>query len=297
MNKTPIIKLNNGIGMPQLGLGVWKVQDGNEAVSSVEYALKVGYRLIDTAALYGNERSVGEAIRSSGIPREDIFITTKLWNSDQGYDSTLKAFQASLDRLGLGYVDLYLIHWPNHDTDLIADTWRAFEDIYRGKRARSIGVSNFKPSHLESLLQTAKTIPSINQIELHPYNSQLKTREFCREHGIAVESWSPLMQGGEILNEAIIVDIAKQHHKTPAQIVLRWHIDNNLVVIPKSVTPKRIKENFELFDFKLSPDEIKKIDDLNQDRRVGPDPDSFGIRVYSSLSKTFGTIKRKNQGR
>jgi diketogulonate reductase-like aldo/keto reductase len=294
MSSVPNIKLNNGIMMPQFGLGVWHVKSGSEAFETVKYALSVGYRLIDTAALYGNEQSVGEAIKASGVPREEIFVTTKLWNSDQGYESTLAAFKASCDRLGLDYVDLYLIHWPNRDTELIDETWQAFEKLYEDKLTRSIGVSNFKPHHLEKLLEKAKTQPVINQIELHPYHTQIETREYCKKHHIQIESWSPLMQGGEILSNTVVLDIAKKHNKTAAQVVLRWHIDNGLTVIPRSVTPSRIKENFEIFDFKLTTEEVEAINKLDQNRRIGPDPDSFGLRAYNSISKSLNFVKRKN---
>jgi len=294
MSNVSILSLNNGVKIPQLGLGVWQIKDGEEAISSVSYALKIGYRSIDTAAIYGNEKGVGEAIKSSKIARNEIFVTSKLWNSDQGYESSLKAFDASLSRLGLDYLDLYLIHWPSHNEALIADTWRAFEKLYKNKRLRAIGVSNFKVKHLENLLKTAKVKPMVNQIELHPYKSQIETREFCTQHSIQVESWSPLMHGGEILSLPLITEIASKHHKTVAQVVLRWHVQNGLIVIPKSVRPGRIKENFEIFDFNLSETDMKQIDSLDRDRGVGPDPDSFAIRLYSKITKITRSVKRKN---
>lgn len=286
------LTLNNGTEVPRLGLGVWKVNNGQEAIKSVKFAINTGYRLIDTAALYGNEESVGIAVKESKIPRDEIFITTKLWNTDQGFESTLEAFDVSLKKLNLDYVDLYLIHWPSHDMDLTLDTWKAFEELYKNKLVRAIGVSNFKPSHLDYLLKKIKVKPVINQIELHPYNAQLETRAYCKLHDIALESWSPLMQGGAVLEDPVIVELAEIYKKTPAQIVLRWHIQNNFVVIPKSVTPSRIKENFHVFDFEIEKADMENIDSLNKEKRVGPDPDGMGIRLYSSVSRGLNYIKK-----
>lgn len=294
MQGVPKIKLNNATEIPQLGLGVYKVKDGQVAVDTVNYALKTGYRLVDTAALYGNEESVGEAIRDSGLNREELYITTKLWNTDQGYDSTISAFNLSLKKLGLNYIDLYLIHWPNHDMDLTVETWKAFEEIYESRKVRTIGVSNFKPSHLEYLLKNSKVVPAVNQIELHPYNAQHETREFCIKHNIAVESWSPLMQGGKVLEDPIIVNLSKTYNKTPAQIVIRWHLQNELIVIPKSVTPQRIEENFNVFDFEISSDDLIKINNLDKDQRVGPDPDGMAMRFYNKASRTMKFFKSTN---
>lgn len=292
MSDSNSIKLNNGVNIPQIGLGVWKVKNGQQAIDTVGYAIKTGYRLIDTAAFYNNEASVGRAIAISSIPRKQLFVTTKLWNSDQGYESALTAFNKSLNLLGLDYLDLYLIHWPSHDLDLIVETWQTFEEIYRSKKVRAIGVSNFKPDHLSHLLKHSRIAPAINQIELHPYNAQLETRAYCKNHNIAVESWSPLMQGGRVLDDPLVLELSKKYHKSPAQIVLRWHIQNNLVVIPKSVTPSRIKENFENFDYELSNQDLKKLNSLDRGARVGPDPDGLAIRFYTSLSRGVKSLKK-----
>jgi 2,5-diketo-D-gluconate reductase A len=218
---------------------------------------------------------VGHAIRHSGIPREEIFVTTKLWNTDQGYDTTLAAYDASLKRLGLEYVDLYLIHWPMPGLHKFVDTWRAFERLYADTRVRAIGVSNFKPAHLLELMDVSSVIPAVNQIELHPRLQQLETREFCAEHDIQIESYSPIMRGGELLDDTVLTALAHKHGKTPAQIVLRWHIQNGFVVIPKSVTPSRIEENISIFDFKLDEADMKQIEDMNKEQRIGADPDTF----------------------
>ncbi|WP_367046435.1 aldo/keto reductase [Streptomyces sp. Je 1-332] len=276
MSKVPPIILNNGVEMPQLGFGVWQVPD-DEARSAVATALEAGYRSIDTAAVYGNEEGTGKAIASSGIAREELFVTTKLWNTDQGYDSTLRAFDASLDKLGLDYVDLYLIHWPLPSKGLAVDTYKAFEKIQADGRAKSIGVSNFLPEHLEQLLAETSVIPAVNQIELHPHLQQRASREFHAEQGIATEAWSPLGQGKGLLEVPAIIAIAQKHGRTPAQVVLRWHIQLGNVVIPKSVTPSRIKENIDVFGFELDPEDMAAISALNEDRRLGPDPASFDV--------------------
>ncbi|MGI9028263.1 MAG: aldo/keto reductase [Candidatus Saccharimonadales bacterium] len=273
--KIPVKELNNGIQIPQIGFGVFKIEDGSEVEEAIKVAFKAGYRSIDTAAIYGNEEGVGRAIAYSGIPREELFITTKVWNNDQGYNETLQAFDNSLERLGLDYIDQYLIHWPKPTNNKISDTWRAMEQLYEDGKTRAIGVSNFKPDHLDNLLKDAKITPAINQIELHPRLTQLETRNYCQGKGIAIESWSPLMQGGELLNDATISGIANAHGKEPAQVILRWHIQSGLVVIPKSVTPERIRDNINIFNFELSGDEMRRIDNLNQNKRIGPDPDSF----------------------
>ncbi|MBT2409466.1 aldo/keto reductase [Streptomyces sp. ISL-12] len=257
--------------MPQLGFGVWQVPD-DEAETAVATALKAGYRSIDTAAIYGNERGTGKAIAASGLPREDLFVTTKLWNSEQGYDSTLRAFDTSLSKLGLEYVDLYLIHWPMPDRGTYVDTYKAFEKILADGRARAIGVSNFQPDHLERLIGETSVIPAVNQIELHPHLQQHALREYHAEQGIATEAWSPLGSGKGLLEVPAIVAIGRKHGRSPAQIVLRWHLQTGNVVIPKSVTPSRIKENIEVFDFSLDDEDLAAISALNEDRRVGPDP-------------------------
>lgn len=275
MSKVPPIILNNGVEMPQLGFGVWQVPD-DEAESAVATALEAGYRSIDTAAVYGNEEGTGKAIAASGIARDELFVTTKLWNTDQGYDSTLRAFDASLEKLGLDYVDLYLIHWPLPSEGLAVDTYKAFEKIRADGRAKSIGVSNFLPEHLEQLLAETSVVPAVNQIELHPHLQQRAAREFHAEQGIATEAWSPLGQGKGLLEVPAIVAIARKHGRTPAQAVLRWHIQLGNVVIPKSVTPSRIKENIDVFGFELDPEDMAAISALNEDRRLGPDPAAFG---------------------
>ena len=266
----PTIELNNGVSIPQLGFGVFQVPPP-DTKAAVATALETGYRHIDTAKIYGNEEGVGQAIAESGIDREELFITTKLWNSDQGTDSTLKAFDTSIGKLGLDYVDLYLIHWPAPAKDSFVDTWRAFEKLYADGRVRAIGVSNFRPVELRRLLDLGLTVPAINQIELHPQLTQDELRAFHTDHEIATEAWSPLAQG-RVFGEQAIVDIAKAHGKTPAQTVIAWHLALGNVVIPKSVTPSRIAENLDVFDIALSDEEIASITALNQDSRVGPDP-------------------------
>ncbi|AZM56706.1 oxidoreductase [Streptomyces sp. WAC 01529] len=274
VSKVPPIILNNGVEMPQLGFGVWQVPD-DEAEATVTTALEAGYRSIDTAAVYGNEEGTGKAIAASGVAREELFVTTKLWNSDQGYDATLRAFDTSLKKLGLDYVDLYLIHWPMPAKDTYVDTYKAFEKIQADGRAKSIGVSNFLPEHLERLLSETSVIPVVNQIELHPHLQQRASREFHAEQGIATEAWSPLGQGKGLLEVPAIVAIARKHGRTPAQVVLRWHIQLGNVVIPKSVTPSRIKENIDVFGFALDPEDMAAISALNEDRRLGSDPATF----------------------
>ena len=271
MTEQPRLSFNDGKTIPQLGLGVWKTPNG-EAASVVKTALDTGYRHIDTAAIYENEEGVGEGIRQSGLPRGDVFLTTKLWNNDQGYDSTLKAFDASLKRLGTDYVDLYLIHWPAPRKGLFVDTWRAFVKLQQEGRIRSIGVSNFYPEHLEKLIGETEVVPVINQIELHPDFQQTEARQVHARHGILTESWSPLGQG-KLMQDRAIRAMAERLGRTPAQIIIRWHIENGLVVIPKSSNPARIAENFDVFDFTLSADDmnqLKALDDAGA--RLGPDP-------------------------
>lgn len=261
--------------MPQLGLGVWQAKDGQEVESAVLGALDIGYRLIDTAAVYGNEKGVGRAIAKSKVPREELFITTKLWNADQGYTETLAAFYKSLSRLNLDYVDLYLIHWPMPTVDKYIETWRAFETLYADGKIRAIGVSNFSPVHLDRLITASTVVPAVNQIELHPYFTQVKTREYCKKNGIATESWSPLGGGSsQVLKDPVINGVARARNKTPAQIVIRWHLQHGLITIPKSVHRERIEENYNVWDFELSSKEMSQIDNLNTNTRVGPDPDS-----------------------
>ncbi|WP_345436890.1 aldo/keto reductase [Actinoallomurus vinaceus] len=262
--------------MPQLGFGVWQIPD-EEAVSAVRTAVEVGYRSIDTAAAYENEEGVGKAIASSGIPRDELFVTTKLWNADQGYDRTLRAFDRSLDKLGLDHVDLYLVHWPLPAKDAYVETWKALEKVYDEGRARAIGVSNFQIPHLRRLIEETDVVPAVNQIELHPYLQQEELRAFHAEHGIATEAWSPLAQGGTLLKDDAVTRLAAEHGRTPAQIVLRWHVQIGNVVIPKSVTPSRIRENIEVFDFELSDDDLAAIARLDRGERTGPDPDTFSL--------------------
>ncbi|MCY8938023.1 aldo/keto reductase [Peribacillus frigoritolerans] len=266
------ITLHNGVKMPQLGFGVFKVKNGNETVESVKKAVEVGYRAIDTAAIYENEEGVGQAIRECGVPREELFITSKVWNTEQGYDTTLKAFEDSLKRLGLEYLDLYLIHWPGKDKYL--ETWRALEKLYKDGKVKSIGVSNFHIHHLENLLANSEVKPVVNQIELHPLLTQVEIRDYCAKHEIKVESWSPLGRGN-LLEEPTINHISKKHGKSPAQVLIRWHLQHDLVVIPKSITPSRIKENAQVFDFSLSLNEMNQIDALNKNERFGSNPDEL----------------------
>ena len=274
MSKVPPIILNNGVEMPQLGFGVWQVPD-DEAERAVATALEAGYRSVDTAAIYGNEEGTGRAIAASGVPREDVFVTTKLHNRDQGYDSTLRAFDVSLGKLGLEYVDLYLIHWPTPARDKYVDTYKAFEKLHADGRIRAIGVSNFEPEHLRRLIEETSVVPAVDQIELHPHLQQHAAREFHAEQGIATEAWSPLGSGKGLLEVPAIVAIAQKHGRTPAQIVLRWHLQIGNIVIPKSVTPSRIRENIEVFDFSLDTEDLAAISALNEDRRLGPDPNAL----------------------
>ncbi|MFI5919128.1 aldo/keto reductase [Streptomyces anulatus] len=273
MSTVPTVTLNNGVTIPQLGFGVFQVPD-DETTAAVSAALEAGYRSIDTAAIYGNEVGVGRALAASGIPREELFVTTKLWNADQGYDATLAAFDASLAKLGLDHVDLYLIHWPTPAHDLYPESWRALEKLVADGRIRAAGVSNFQPAHLRRLLETGTLVPAVNQIELHPGLQQAELRAFHAEHGIATEAWSPLAQGA-LLTEEALVSIAERHGKSPAQVVLRWHLQLGNVVIPKSVTPERIRQNIDVFDFALSAADMDAVAALDRGMRTGPDPDTL----------------------
>ncbi|MCX4553912.1 aldo/keto reductase [Streptomyces sp. NBC_01387] len=276
MSKVPFITLNNGARMPQLGFGVWQVAD-DEATKAVGTALEAGYRSIDTAAIYGNEEGTGRALAASGIARDELFVTTKLWNSEQGYDSTLRAFDTSLAKLGLDYVDLYLVHWPVPSKDAYVDTYKAFEKILADGRAKTIGVSNFLPDHLKRLMGETSVVPAVNQIELHPQLQQAESRAVHAEHGIHTEAWSPLGQGKGLLEVPTIVAIAQKHGRSAAQVVLRWHLQTGNVVIPKSVTPSRIKENIDVFDFELDADDLAGIAALDEGKRIGPDPAAMNI--------------------
>lgn len=265
-------KLHNNIEMPYLGLGTYQADNDQEVLDAVKYALNSGYRHIDTAAVYENEKGVGKAIAESDVKRDDIFVTSKVWNSDQGHDSTLRAFDASLKRLGLDYLDLYLIHWPVDGK--YKDTWRAIEKLYSDKRIRAIGVSNFLQHHLEDLLNDAETVPMVNQMEFHPYLVQQDLIDYCDSKNIQYESWSPFMQG-ELFDLDITDDLEKKYNKSAAQIILRWNLQKGVVCIPKSVHKERIRSNAEIFDFQLSDDDMAYLNGLDRGHRTGADPDSF----------------------
>lgn len=268
--------LHNGVEMPWFGLGVFKVEDGPELVEAVKAAIKAGYRSIDTAAIYENEKAVGEGIRAgikeAGITREDLFVTSKVWNADQGYETTLAAYEESLNKLGLDYLDLYLIHWPVEGK--YKETWRALETLYKENRVRAIGVSNFQIHHLQDVIKEAEIKPMINQVEYHPRLTQKELQMFCKEQGIQMEAWSPLMQG-QLLDNDILQEIANKYDKSIAQIILRWDLQNEVVTIPKSTKEHRIIANAAIFDFELAREDMEQIDALNENYRVGPDPDNF----------------------
>ncbi|UCZ53094.1 aldo/keto reductase [Bacillus shivajii] len=266
------VTLNNGVEMPWLGLGVYKADGGNEVEEAVKEALKIGYRSIDTAAFYYNEQGVGEAIRQSGVPREEIFVTTKVWNDDQGYEETLKAFEESRQKLGLDVIDLYLVHWPVKGK--YKETWRAMEKLYKEGKVRAIGVSNFNIHHLEDLLRDANVVPVVNQVEYHPLLTQEELHDYCKKHNIQLEAWSPLTRG-RMFGAPVLVELGNKYGKSEAQIILRWDLQNEVVTIPKSVTPARIKENANIFDFALSDEDIEKLNACNENKRFGPDPDEF----------------------
>ncbi|QOR71593.1 aldo/keto reductase [Ruania alkalisoli] len=274
----PDLSLRDGTTIPQLGFGVWQVPD-DEAQVATEEAIRVGYRLIDTAAIYGNESGVGRAIAASGVNRDELYITTKLWNGEQGYDSTLRAFDVSMDKLGLDVLDLYLIHWPCPKADKYTDTWKAFVELKNSGRVRSIGVSNFHAPHLEKIIEATGEVPVLNQVELHPYLQQGALREVNASHQIATEAWSPLGSGHGLLEDAVLASIAQAHQATPAQVVLAWHLQLGNVVIPKSVTPSRIAENFASAALTLTDDEMTAIAGIDAGTRYGGDPDTsnFGL--------------------
>jgi 2,5-diketo-D-gluconate reductase A len=274
-DEVPVVTLRDGVEMPQLGFGVFQIPAG-QTQEKVEEALGVGYRHVDTAAAYGNEAEVGAAIAATGVRREDVFVTTKLWNSDQGFDSALRGFEASLERLGTGHVDLYLIHWPQPGKDRFLDTWRAFERLEEEGGARSIGVSNFRIEDLERLAADAAQMPTVNQVELHPRFQQAELRAWHVDHEIATEAWAPLAQG-DLLEDGTIETVAAHHDRTPAQVILRWHLQVGNVVIPKSANPERIRQNFELFDFELSEDDMAALERLETGERIGPDPGTFSV--------------------
>lgn len=266
--------LNNGVEMPWMGLGVFKVEDGQVVIDAVKNAIKNGYRSIDTAAFYQNEEGVGQGIRESGVPREELFITSKVWNSDQGYESTLRAFDDSLTKLGLEYIDLYLIHWPVKGK--YKETWRALEELYKAGKIRAIGVSNFQIHHLQDLMEDAEVKPAINQVEYHPHLTQEELRAFCKKEGIQLEAWSPLKKG-VLLSEPVIMEIAEKHGKSPAQVILRWDLQNEVITIPKSIKEHRIIQNSQVFDFELTEEDMARISALNINDRSGADPDNFNF--------------------
>lgn len=263
--------LNDGVKMPWLGLGVWKTKEGEEVIQSVKSAIATGYRMIDTAAIYGNEEGVGQAIRESGVSRDELFITTKVWNDDQGYEKTLQAFETSRKKLGLEVVDLYLVHWPGRDKYL--ETWKALIHLQKEGLVRSIGVSNFQIRHLKHIIEETGVVPVVNQVELHPLLSQKELLAYARENNIVLEAWSPLMQGN--LDHPVLAQIAEKYGKTTAQVILRWDIQNGVIVIPKSIKEHRIRENANIFDFELSSEDMAAIDGLNENKRFGSNPDEF----------------------
>lgn len=268
-------KLVNGVEMPRFGLGVYKMTNPDEAYSAMSHALEAGYIAIDTAALYDNEEQVGQAVRDSKKKREELFITSKVWNTDQGYDQTLRAFETSLKKLDMDYLDLYLTHWPV--PELYIDTYRAIERLYDEKLIRATGVSNHEPHHLEKLLATANVQPMVNQIELHPHLIQQKNRDFAKQHNIAITSWSPLGRG-RVLEDEAIVKLGEKYGKSAAQVIIRWHLQHDLIVIPKSVKEVRIQQNADVFDFELTTEDMQAIDMLNRDERYGSHPDTFHLK-------------------
>lgn len=269
--------LNNDVRIPQLGYGVWKVPN-EEAEAAVVKAIETGYHLIDTAKVYGNEEGVGKAIAESKTPREDLFITTKVWNADQGYDLTLQAFETSMNKLGLDEVDLYLIHWPTPKYDMYVETYKALETLYKDGRTKAIGVCNFDIEHLQRLMDECDIVPAVNQVECHPYLQQKELKAFCQEHGILLEAYSPLMNGTKVMEDPIIRELASTHGKTPAQIILRWHMQSDVIAIPKTVTPSRMKENLDVFDFELTPEDMEKIAGLDRNERNNAVPGEMNMR-------------------
>jgi diketogulonate reductase-like aldo/keto reductase len=272
-----MVEIAPGVHMPRLGLGTYKSDAGADVENEVAWGLELGYRLIDTAALYGNEHSIGRALRASGVPRDDVFVTTKVWNSDQGYAQTLAACEASLARLDLEHVDLYLLHWPM--PELMRDTWRAMEELLASGRTRSIGVCNFLPHHLEDLLGIASVPPAVDQVEHHPWLQQPDLRAFCRASGVTLQAWAPIMRG-RVDDVPEIAEIARRHGRTPAQVSIRWILQHGVATIPKSVHRERIVENADVYGFELSEMEMATIDGLDRGQRLGPDPDTFGVRGW-----------------
>lgn len=267
------MELINEVKMPAIGIGTYKTGSDEETAHAVKFAIEAGYRHIDAAAFYGNEIGVGKGIKESGVKREDIFLVTKLWNDDHGYDKTMEAFNKSLERLQVEYLDLYLIHWP---TKLNSETWRAFEELYESGKVRAIGVCNFKEGHLEELKESAKIMPMVNQVEVHPFNTRKKLREYCKVNNIQMVAWSPISRGRVLTNE-LLIKLSEKYSKTITQLVLKWHIQNGVVPIPKSSNEGRIKENFEVFDFEIAKEDMELIASLNEDKSVtaGPDNTTF----------------------
>jgi 2,5-diketo-D-gluconate reductase A len=277
MTQVPTIGLNNGVEIPQFGFGVFQVPP-EETEQAVRAAFDAGYRHIDTAQMYENEEGVGRALAASGLPRDEVFVTTKLNNGSHGYDTAQRALDASLQRLGTDHVDLFLIHWPRPGDNRYVETWRALEKIAAEGKARSIGVSNFTVAHLERLAADADTVPAVNQVELHPRFTQAELRSYHGEHGIATEAWSPIGQGGDLLRDPTLVQLGEKYGKTPAQVVLRWHVQLGNIVFPKSMRPERMRENIDVYDFELSREDMQDISGLDRGTggRLGPDPDHFG---------------------
>ncbi|GAA1957948.1 aldo/keto reductase [Amycolatopsis minnesotensis] len=269
----PTVRLTGGVTIPQFGFGVFQIEPDRTA-DAVALALDAGYRHIDTAQMYRNEQGVGAGVKKSGVPREDVFVTTKLANDAQGHDDAITALEGSLRRLGMDYVDLYLIHWPLPMKDRYVKTWQAFDEILKAGKARAIGVSNFQPAHLDRLAEETGTVPAVNQIELHPYLQQAELRRYHDEHGIATEAWSPIAQGA-VLGDEVVTGLAAKHGKTAAQIVLRWHLALGNIVFPKSASPERIRENIDVFGFELSDEDLRALGELDRGQRTGPDPDTF----------------------
>lgn len=272
------VQFYNGRTMPKIGLGTYRVKDSDECRESVKHAIEQGYRSIDTAMIYGNEETVGqgikEGLKSTGLSREDLFITSKLWLTDFGRQNVEEAYRQSVEKLGLDYLDLYLMHWPGTNEAVMIDTWRGMEDLYKQNQVKNIGVSNFTPEHFEALLAQVSIKPVINQVEFHPYLTQNELRKYLEAQNIIMESWSPLMNS-QILHDEVINEVANEVGKTPAQVVIRWNIQHDVVVIPKSVTPHRIEENLDVWNFELSDNQMERIDQLNQDKRIGPNPLEF----------------------
>ncbi|WP_368653961.1 aldo/keto reductase [Ornithinibacillus sp. 4-3] len=271
------VVLNNGLRMPKLGYGVWRVPN-EEVTVAVKNAIDVGYRSIDTAKVYKNERGVGQAITESDVPREELFITTKVWNADHGYEEALQAYERSLTELGLDYVDLYLIHWPTPMYDNYIETYKALEKLYKDGRVKAIGVSNFQIDHLERVLKECEIVPAVNQVECHPYYQQEELKEFCKANNIYLEAYSPLQHGGELLADPVVTEIAAKYGKTSAQVALRWHLQSDTIIIPKTVTVSRMKENLDVFDFELSTEDMEKMKELNRNERVNQDPNKMDLR-------------------